>query len=57
LHGIPRKIFSDRGAGFAARVTKALYEQLGINIGLMTAYHLAANRQVKRKNQDIEQFL
>jgi len=57
LHGIPRKIFSDRGAVFAARVTKALYKQLGINIGLTTAYHPAANGQVERKNRDIEQFL
>jgi len=36
---------------------KALYKALGINIGLTTAYHPAANGQVKRKNQDIEQFL
>jgi len=57
LHDIPRKIFSDRGAVFAARVTKALYKQLGINIGLTTAYHPAVNGQVERKNQDIEQFL
>ena len=45
LHGIPRKIVSDRGALFAAQVTKAL----GINIGLTTAYHPAANGQVERK--------
>lgn len=57
LHRIPWKIFSDREAVFAAQVTKALYKQLGTNIGLTTAYHPAANRQVKQKNQDTEQFL
>lgn len=57
LHGIPHKIFSDRGPQFAARVTRALYKRLGINTGLTTAYHPAANGQVERMNKEIEQFL
>ena len=57
LHGLPKKIFSDRGPQFAARVTRALYKKLGIEIGLTTAYHPAANGQVERMNKEIEQFL
>lgn len=57
LHGIPKRIFSDRGPQFAARVMKALYKRLGIEPGLTTAYHPQGNGKVERKNQDIEIFL
>jgi hypothetical protein len=39
LHGIPKKIISDRGPQFAARSMRALYKRLGIDAGLTTAYH------------------
>ena len=57
LHGIPRKIISDRGPQFAARSMSALYKQLWIDAGLTTAYHPQANEQVKRKNQEVEAYL
>lgn len=39
LHGLLRGIISDREPQFASRFIKALYEKLGINGQLMTAYH------------------
>ena len=57
LHGIPRKIISDRGPQFAARSMCALYKHLGINGGLTTAYHPQANGQVEHKNQEVEVYL
>lgn len=57
LHGIPKKIFSDRGPQFAARFMRALYKRLGIETGLTTAYHPQGNGKVERKNQDVEQYL
>ena len=57
LHGIPKKIISDRGPQFAARSMRALYKRLGIDAGLTTAYHPQANGQVERKNQEVEVYL
>jgi hypothetical protein len=36
---------------------RALYKRLGIKTGLTTAYHPEGNSKVKRKNQEIEQYL
>jgi hypothetical protein len=57
LHGIPKKIISDRGPQFAARSMHALYKRLGIDAGITTAYHPQANGQVERKNQEVEIYL
>jgi hypothetical protein len=57
LHGIPKKIISDRGPQFAARSMRTLYKRLGIDAGLTTAYHPQANGQVERKNQEVEIYL
>ena len=57
LHGIPWKVYSDRGPQFAARFMKALYKRLGIQTGLTTAFHPQGNGKVERKNQEVEQYL
>ena len=57
LHGIPKKIISDRGPQFAARSMRALYKRLGIDASLTTAYHPQANGQIERKNQEVEVYL
>lgn len=57
LHGIPSKIVSDRGPQFAARFMKALYEKLGIQHALTTAYHPQSNGQTERANQEVEKHL
>jgi hypothetical protein len=57
LHGIPRKIISNRGPQFATRSMRALLKRLGIDAGLTTAYHPQANSQVECKNQEVEAYL
>ena len=57
LHGIPGKVVSDRGPQFAARFTKALYQKLGIQHALTTAYHPQSNGQTERANQEVEKHL
>ena len=54
LHGVPAKIVSDRGPQFMARLTKALYQKLGITHALTTAYHPQSNGQTERANQEVE---
>jgi transposase InsO family protein len=57
LHGIPKKIFSDRGPQFTARFMRALYKRLSIETGFTTTYHLQGNGKVEHKNQEVEQYL
>ena len=57
LHGLPESIISDRGAQFAAGMMKELNNLLGIQTKLSTAYHPQTDRQMKRINQELEQYL
>ena len=57
LHGIPKKIISDRGPQFVARSLCTLYKCLRIDAGLTTAYQPQANGQVEHKNQEVEAYL
>lgn len=57
LHGIPKKVFSDRGPQFAARFMRALYKRLGIDASFTTAYHPQGNGKMERANQEVEKFL
>ena len=57
LHGIPKKIISNRSPQFASRIMRSILKQLNVDAGLTMAYHLQANGQTERKNQEIEQYL
>jgi len=57
LHGIPRKILSDRGPQFASKFMKEFTKALGTKRQLSTAYHLKTDGQMKRINQEIGTFL
>jgi transposase InsO family protein len=54
LHGIPKKIFSDRGPQFATCFMRALYKRLNIKTSFITAYHPHGNGKVERKNQEVK---
>ena len=57
LHGIPKKITSDRGPQFTSELMKELCTQLGIQQNLSTIYHPQTNGQVERSHQETETFL
>ena len=57
LHGVPRKILSDRGLQFASKFMGKLTKALGMMRQLSTAYHYQTDGQTKRINQEIGTFL
>jgi len=57
LHGIPRKILSDRGPQFASKFMEELTKILGMKKQLSTAYHPQTDGQMERINQEIGTFL
>jgi len=57
LHGIPRKILSDRGPQFASKFMEEFTKALGTKRQLSMAYHPQTDGQMERINQEIGMFL
>ena len=57
LHGIPRKILSDRGPQFASKFIEEFTKALGTKRQLSMAYHPQTNGQTERIIQEIGMFL
>ena len=57
LHGLPESIISDRGPQFTAGLMRELNRMLGIESKLLMAFHPQIDRQTKRVNQELEQYL
>ena len=55
--GLPAKIISDRDPKFTSTFWQTLCHNLGIKLGLTTAYHPAADGQSEKTNQTIETAL
>ena len=48
---------SDRGPQFMVELTKELNRMLGIKTKLLMAFHPQTDKQTKRMNQELEQYL
>ena len=57
LHGIPKKIISDRDSRFTSRFWTSLQSTLGTQLNLSTAYHPETDGQTERVNQVMEYML
>jgi len=57
LHGLPRKVVSDRKPQFVAAFMKELYRLLGIKAAMSTAYHPQTDGQTEWVNQELAQYL
>ena len=57
LHGIPRKILSDKGPQFTSNFMEEFTKALGTKRQLSTAYHPQTDGQTERINQEIGTFL
>jgi hypothetical protein len=57
LHGVPKKIVSDRGSPFTSRFWKSLHENMGTKLYFSSAYHPQTNGQTEMTNQVLEDML
>jgi hypothetical protein len=57
LHGVPKKIVSDRGSQFTSRYWKKLHKSLDTRLNFSSAYHPQTNGQTERTNQVLEDML
>jgi hypothetical protein len=57
LHGLPRKIISDRDPKFTSNLWKHLMKLLDVNLNLSTSHHPQTDGQTERLNKTLEQML
>jgi transposase InsO family protein len=57
LHGVPKKIVSDRGSQFNSIFWKSLHESMDTKLNFSSAYHPQTDGQVERINQVLEDML
>jgi len=57
IHGLPKKITSDRGPQFASKLMKELCAALSIQQNMSMAYRPQTDGQVERSHQETEAFL
>ena len=50
LHGVPKKIVSDRGTQFTSRFWQKLHENLDTQLNFSSAYHPQTDGQTERTN-------
>jgi IS30 family transposase len=57
LHGVPKKIVSDRGSQFTSKFWEKLHESMDTKLNFSSAYHPQTDGQTERTNQIFEDML
>jgi hypothetical protein len=57
LHGVPKKIVSDRGAQFTSKFWEKLHESMDTKLNFSSSYHHQIDGQTERVNQVLEDML
>ncbi|MCO5575331.1 hypothetical protein L7F22_029131 [Adiantum nelumboides] len=57
LHGLPKRIVSDRDAKFTLKFWNSLFQAIGTQLCFSTAYYPQTDGQIERVNQVIEDIL
>jgi transposase InsO family protein len=57
LHGVPKKIMSDRGSQFTSMSWEKLHESMNTRLNFSSAYHRQTDGQMERTNQILEDML
>jgi transposase InsO family protein len=53
LHGVQKKIVSDRGTQFTSHFWQQLHEYLGTHLNFSSTYHPQTNGQIERRHEDL----
>jgi hypothetical protein len=57
IHGVPKKIVSNRGSQFASKFWEKLHESMDTKMNFSSAYHLQTDGLTERTNQILEDML
>jgi hypothetical protein len=57
LHGVPKKIMSDRGSQFTFKFWEKLHESMDTKLNFSSTYHPQTDGQTERTNQILEDML
>jgi hypothetical protein len=57
LHGVPKKIVSDRGSQFTSRFWRSFHENMNTKLNFSTTYHPQTDGKTERTNQVLEDML
>jgi hypothetical protein len=57
LHGVPKKIVSDKGSQFTSKFWEKLHEYMDTKLNFSSAYHPQTDGQTERTNQILEDML
>jgi transposase InsO family protein len=57
LHGVSKKIVSDRGTQFTSRFWKRLHESMDTKLNFSLTYHPQTDGQTERTNQVLEDMV
>jgi hypothetical protein len=57
LHGVPKRIVSNRGLHFTSKFWEKLNESLDTGLNFSSAYHPQTDGQTERTNQILEDML
>jgi hypothetical protein len=57
LHGVPKKIVSDRGSQFISKFWEKLHESMDTKLNFSSAYHPYTDGQIERTKQILEDML
>jgi transposase InsO family protein len=57
MHGVPKKIVSDRGTQFTSKFWERLHETLDTQLCFSSTYHPQTDGQTERANQSLEDML
>jgi transposase InsO family protein len=57
LHGVPKKVMSDRGSQFTSKFSEKLHESMDTRLNFSSAYHPQIDGQTERTNQILEDVL